>query len=152
MLGTFGRRIVLTHETTHVATRTVTSAATPTWLSEGFADWVAYRGARESPAQIAPELRRAVQGGELPAALPDDDAFSFGGDADELARAYEGGWLACEMIADQWSEKKLTDFYREVGEHGQRDGAVEKAMNDVLSTTPEDFTVRWRDYLRRRLG
>jgi hypothetical protein len=152
VLGDFGQRIVLTHETTHVATRRATSAATPTWLSEGFADWVAYRRQHRTAGEIAPELQRAVRAGDLPAALPADQDFSFGGEADGLARAYEGGWLACELIAGHWGERRLTEFYRAVGAHGQRDGAVEKAMNDVLSTTPEDFTVRWRDYLRRRLG
>ncbi|MFJ1600613.1 hypothetical protein [Streptomyces sp. NPDC088261] len=151
-LGDFGQRIVLTHETTHVATRTATSSATPTWLSEGFADWVAYRSTGRTAAQIAPELQRAVRRGEVPAALPGNDAFSFGGDADTLARAYESGWLACALIADHWGEKRLTSFYRAVGAGRQPDGAVEKAMNDVLSTTPEDFTVRWRAYVRNRLG
>ena len=40
----FGKQVVLTHETTHVATRADTTAATPLWLSEGYADWVGYRG------------------------------------------------------------------------------------------------------------
>ncbi|MDX3855841.1 hypothetical protein [Streptomyces sp. AK02-01A] len=151
-LGDFGRRIVLTHETTHVATRAATSAATPTWLSEGFADWVAYRGTDRPAGRIAPELQLAVRRGEPPAALPSDEDFAFGGDADRLARSYESGWLACELIAGDWGEKRLTDFYRAVGAHGGRDGAVEKAMNDVLSTTPDDFTARWRAYLRERLA
>ncbi|WP_425086383.1 hypothetical protein [Streptomyces liangshanensis] len=151
-LGDFGQRVVLTHETTHVATRTATSSATPTWLSEGFADWVAYRATGRTAAEIAPELQRAVRRGDLPAALPGNDAFSFSGDADTLARAYESGWLACELIAHHWGEKRLTAFYRAVGAGRQPDGAVEKAMNDVLSTTPDDFTARWRAYVRERLG
>lgn len=155
MLGDFGQSVVLTHETAHVATRTHTSGATPMWLSEGFADWVAYRGTGRSAAQAAPELRRAVVGGTGPAELPGDEEFGFEGDAedpDRLARSYEGGWLACELIADEWGEEKLTAFYRAVGGHPGRDGAVEKAMNDVLATTPGEFTARWRDYLRERLG
>ncbi|MFF3752059.1 hypothetical protein ACFYYH_16620 [Streptomyces sp. NPDC002018] len=151
-LGDFGQRIVLTHETTHVATRAATSAATPTWLSEGFADWVAYRGTDRTDAAVAPELQRAVRSGDAPAALPSDEDFAFGADAEGLARAYEGGWLACELIAERWGERRLTDFYRAVGAHAGRDGAVEKALHDVLATTPEDFTARWRAYARERLG
>ncbi|MEU9008328.1 hypothetical protein AB0D12_00775 [Streptomyces sp. NPDC048479] len=151
VLGDFGQGVVLTHETTHVATRAYTSAATPMWLSEGFADWVAYRGRGRTTGQTAPELQRAVQRGEVPAALPDDADFAFGGDADGLAQAYEGGWLACELIAARWGEERLTAFYRAVGDGKDRAGAVEKAMNDVLGTTPADFTVQWRDYLRERL-
>ncbi|MEV8586338.1 hypothetical protein AB0424_05270 [Streptomyces sp. NPDC051180] len=152
VLGAFGRQMVLTHETTHVATRIRTTAATPVWLSEGFADWVAYRGSGRTAAQAAPELARAVRAGDLPAGLPEDADFGFGGDADALARAYEGGWLACEMIADRWGAPALTGFYRAVGAHPAREGALEKALHDVLGTTPEQFTADWRAYVGQRLG
>ncbi|WP_406305516.1 hypothetical protein OHA61_28990 [Streptomyces sp. NBC_00885] len=151
VLGDYGQGVVLTHETTHVATRAYTSAATPMWLSEGFADWVAYRGTGSTTGQIAPELQRAVRRGDLPPVLPADADFAFGGDGDTLARAYEGGWLACELIAERWGEQKLTAFYRAVGGGKHRASAVEKAMEDVLGTSPADFTVRWREYLRERL-
>ena len=62
VLGDFGKQVVLTHETTHVATRAPTTAATPLWLSEGYADWVGYRGTGRTAAQAAPELARAVRG------------------------------------------------------------------------------------------
>nr|WP_223183716.1 MULTISPECIES: hypothetical protein [unclassified Streptomyces] len=152
LLGDFGRQFVLTHETVHVATRAATTPATPVWLSEGFADWVAYRGAGRTPAQAAPELRRAVLAGEVPARLPEDEEFSFGGDAEALARAYEGGWLACALIANRWGEERLTAFYRAVGAAASREGAVEAALREVLGTTPERFTADWRAYVRERLG
>ncbi|MFE7380898.1 hypothetical protein ACFU9F_11080 [Streptomyces zhihengii] len=152
LLGAFGQDVVLTHETVHVATRAHTSAATPMWLSEGFADWVAYRGSARGAEEIAPELRDAVRAGDLPATLPDDGSFSFGGDAEALARAYEGAWLACELIAERWGEERLTDVYRTVGEAEHRDGAVEHALARELGVTVEDFTAQWRDHLRERLG
>ncbi|MEV6160416.1 hypothetical protein AB0L71_00525 [Streptomyces sp. NPDC052052] len=152
LLSTFGQRIVLTHEITHVATRARTSAATPTWLSEGFADWVAYRGEDRTAAQVAPELADEVRGGDLPSGLPTDEDFGFAGDPARLAKAYEGAWLACELIADHWGEKKLFAFYRAVqGDSGQ-DGAVRRALQDVLATSPQDFTARWREHLSARLG
>ncbi|MFF2411135.1 hypothetical protein [Streptomyces sp. NPDC058092] len=152
LLSTFGQRVVLTHEITHVATRAHTSAATPTWLSEGFADWAAYRAEDRTATRAAPELADAVARGELPAGLPTDEDFGFSGDSARLAKAYEGGWLACELIADHWGEKKLFAFYRAVGGHSGRDGAVEQAMQEVLATTPQEFTALWREYLRSRLG
>lgn len=152
MLGDFGKQVVLTHETTHVATRAHTSQATPLWLSEGFADWVGYRGTGRTAAQAAPELRRAVQGERLPGALAEDDDFGFSGDAGKLAQAYEGSWLACRMIADEWGEERLTDFYEAVGEHKKRPGAVEDALRDVLDLSLEEFTAQWRTYLRAELG
>ncbi|MEV5812866.1 hypothetical protein [Streptomyces mutabilis] len=152
LLGTLGKQVVLTHETTHVATRADTTAATPLWLSEGYADWVGYRDSGRTPAQAAPELARAVSEGRTPADLPTDEDFGFTADADQLARAYEGGWLACLMIADRWGEERLDAFYRAVGAHDERAGAVEDAMNGVLGTTPEEFTARWREYLRTEFG
>lgn len=152
VLGDFGKQVVLTHETTHVATRTHTTAATPLWLSEGYADWVGYLGSGRTAAQVAPELERAVVDGHVPAALPVDADFGFTGDAGKLAQAYEGGWMACRLIADRWGEVRLNDFYRAVGEHEKRSGAVEDALRDVLRTTPEAFTELWRDYLRAQLG
>ncbi|MGW1432110.1 hypothetical protein ACWD6K_26270 [Streptomyces sp. NPDC002431] len=151
-LDAFGQRVVLTHETTHVATRARTSAATPTWLSEGFADWAAYRAEDRAPDRIAPELAAAVRRGELPAALPADTDFGFTGDPERLARAYEGGWAACRMIADRWGEPELLALYRAVGAHRERDGAVEQALRDVLGTTPAEFTGLWHDWLRAHLG
>ncbi|MFC9060326.1 hypothetical protein ACFTXB_20105, partial [Streptomyces sp. NPDC057074] len=99
-----------------------------------------------------PELRGEVSGGRVPGALPTDEDFGFTADADELARAYEGGWLACRMIADQWGEDRLDAFYRAVGTHDERAGAVEAAMKETLGTTPDDFTARWREYVRSQLG
>ncbi|MCB5181628.1 hypothetical protein, partial [Streptomyces antimicrobicus] len=65
-LSPAGRRIVLTHEVTHVATRAATTARTPLWLSEGFADWAAYRTGDRPPAEAAPALAREVRRGRVP--------------------------------------------------------------------------------------
>lgn len=152
VLGSLGKQVVLTHETTHVATRADTTPATPLWLSEGYADWVGYRDSGRTPEQAAPELWEAVGKGEVPNALPADRDFGFSGAATGLAQAYEGGWMACRMIADRWGEARLGEFYRAVGTRQKRAGAVEDAMRKVLDTTPEEFTARWRDYLRAQLG
>ncbi|MEV1021414.1 hypothetical protein [Streptomyces sp. NPDC050264] len=152
VLGAFGKQVVLTHETAHVATRTVTSAATPLWLSEGYADWTGYRSTDRAPEQAAPELQRAVQEGTAPTTLPEDADFGFTGDSSKLARAYESGWLACRMIADRWGEAELNAFYTAVGGHKQRAGAVEGALRSVLGIDENDFVARWREYVRSELG
>ena len=152
VLGDVGKQVVLTHETTHVATRADTSAATPLWLSEGYADWIGYLGTGRTPAQAAPELSRAVTDGQVPDALPTDREFGFTGGATRLAQAYESGWMACRLIADRWGEARLGVFYRAVGAHPKRAGAVEDAMRTVLDTTPGEFTAQWREYLRDQFG
>lgn len=151
-LGDLGKQVVLTHETTHVATRAATTAATPLWLSEGYADWIGYLDTGRTPTEAAPELTRAVQDGRAPTALPTDKDFGFTSDPTELAQAYEGGWLACRMIAEQWGTARLGDFYRAVGAHAERPGAVEDALKKVLGTTLEAFTAKWREYVRSQLG
>ncbi|QNP73168.1 hypothetical protein IAG44_29505 [Streptomyces roseirectus] len=152
MLGSVGRQVVLTHETTHVATRAHTNAATPLWLSEGYADWVGYRTTSRTPAEAAPELQTAVTEGRLPAALPTDADFSFGADATRLAQAYEGGWLACRLIAERWGEDRLDAFYKAVGAHGKREGAVEGALGRVLGVSSGEFTEQWRAYVKEELA
>ncbi|ASY35360.1 hypothetical protein [Streptomyces sp. CLI2509] len=151
-LGAFGKRFVLIHEATHVATRSATTAATPLWLSEGFADWSGYHGSGRTPRQVAPELAEAVREGEAPDTLPTDADFAFSGDPGRLARAYEGGWLTCRMIAEQWGEPKLRDFYRAVGEHEGRDGAVAAAARKVLGVDEAELVGRWRGYVREQLA
>lgn len=152
VLGSVGRQVVLTHETTHVATRAHTTAATPLWLSEGYADWIGYLDTGRTPTEAAPELTRAVQSGEIPEDLPADKDFGFTDDPTKLAEAYEGGWLACRMITAHWGEERLGAFYRAVGAHQGREGAVEDALRKELGTTLPAFTERWRAYLGEQLG
>ncbi|MFJ9377333.1 hypothetical protein [Streptomyces sp. NPDC101455] len=152
LLGSMGKQVVLTHETTHVATRAHTTAATPLWLSEGYADWIGYRGTGRTPTQAAPELYRAVEAGDLPTDLPTDKDFGFDSDSTKLAQAYEGGWMACRMIEDRWGVDQLGRFYRAVGAHKKRAGAVEDALKSVLGVTSGDFTAEWREYLKAQLG
>ncbi|WP_328683840.1 hypothetical protein OG226_35210 [Streptomyces sp. NBC_01261] len=152
LLGSMGKQVVLTHETTHVATRAHTTAATPLWLSEGYADWIGYRGTGRTSIQAAPELYRAVEAGDLPADLPTDKDFGFDSDSTKLAQAYEGGWMACRMIEDRWGVDRLGKFYRAVGAHKKRAGSVEDALKSVLGVTLGDFTAEWRDYLKSQLG
>ncbi|WFB09983.1 hypothetical protein LRS74_25275 [Streptomyces sp. LX-29] len=156
VLGEFGRQVVLTHETAHVATRPATTSSTPLWLSEGYADWVGYRATGRSPRAIAPELARAVDAGHAPRALPRSDDFRFGTEAVHLARAYEEGWLACRMIAESWGESKLVAFYRAVGASTAQgpkaqQRAVEAALREVLGVGLDAFTAKWRAYVRGEL-
>ncbi|WP_225831147.1 hypothetical protein [Streptomyces sp. NK08204] len=151
-LGAVGKQVVITHETTHVATRAQTTGATPLWLSEGYADWIGYLDTSRAPTDIAPELAHAVEDGHVPSALPPDRDFGFSGDPTRLAEAYESGWLACRMIADQWGEPRLGAFYRAVGGHKERAGAVAGALEKVLGITPGVFAARWREYVRTQLG
>ncbi|WP_329313267.1 MULTISPECIES: hypothetical protein [unclassified Streptomyces] len=145
-LSSAGRGVILTHEVTHVATRAATSARTPLWLSEGFADWAAYRGGTTTPQQGAPALGRAVRRGELPGALPADGAFAFGGDPEALARAYEGAWLACRLIASRWGDAALVRLYEAAGRE-----PLDVALRETTDTDPPALTAAWQASLRNDL-
>jgi len=146
LLSTFGKQVVLTHETTHVATRQSTDGNTPLWLSEGTADWVAYRDSGRTAPEIAPELAADIQAGRVPDALP--TAADFRAGSARLAQAYEGAWLACRLIADQWSPQTLTAFYRAVA----RGGTLDAHLRSTLGLSTAQFTARWQAYLRKELS
>lgn len=152
-LGQLGRRVVLTHELTHVATRRATGPAVPAWLAEGLADYVGYGDVDLPLALSARELRADVRAGRLPTALPADGDFSGGNDA--LAQAYEQAWLAVRLLAQVHGEDAMLRFYRTVG--ARRGGvepadAVDEALRSELGTSTAAFTADWRASLQRELG
>ncbi|MER7753404.1 hypothetical protein [Kitasatospora sp. NPDC097643] len=145
-LSDFGRQVVVTHEATHVATRADTRAWTPLWLSEGVADWTAYRGSGRRPEQIAPELARDVAAGRLPTALPADRDFAAG--AEGIAQAYEQAWLACELIARRYGPDRLVALYRAVGAADgggeDREQRLDRLLRAELGPGTAEFTRLWR--------
>ncbi len=153
-LSDFGRQVVVTHEATHVATRADTRAWTPMWLSEGAADWTAYRDSGRGPRQIAPELARDVAAGKLPTALPADRDFTAG--ASGIAQAYEQSWLACELIARDHGPQRLVAFYRAVGAadgHGEdREGRTDRLLRRELGVGLAEFTRRWLEQVAALKG
>ncbi|WP_283133778.1 hypothetical protein [Rhizohabitans arisaemae] len=144
-LSETGRRIVLAHELTHVATRAVTTSTVPAWLVEGFADYIGYRDSGMSRWQAARELAREVRAGKIPGRLPGLPAFEA--DAPRLAQAYQEAWLACEYIATRWGEQTLVRLYREAERSSER-----AALATVLKVGPDRFTADWRRFVRDTLG
>ncbi|MFJ5231618.1 hypothetical protein ACIQBJ_17210 [Kitasatospora sp. NPDC088391] len=138
-LSELGRRVVVTHEATHVATRADTKPWTPLWLSEGVADYTGYQGTGRTLRQIAPELAKDVQAGRMPAELPADTAFAAGSAG--IAQAYELAWLACDLIARRWGQDRLVALYRTVGQFGA--GGLDRAMRAQLGTGTAEFTKDW---------
>ncbi|MCW2776469.1 MAG: lipoprotein [Frankiales bacterium] len=147
-LGPTGRRVVLTHEVTHVASRSATGAAVPTWLVEGLADVVGYRGADVPLSVAARDLQADVRAGRLPQQLPDDDAFDGG--SPSLTSVYEQAWLAVSLLVDRYGEARAVELYRAVGRAEDAAG-VERAFEEQLGTTLPAFTRAWRASLRARL-
>jgi hypothetical protein len=129
-----------------VATRSVTAVGTPTWLVEGIADYVGFKGTSTSLRFDASELARAVDQGHLPSGLPSSADFTAdAGSAAGLAIDYEESWLACRFIVSRTSEAALIAFYRAVGTgQGAPEEVLKAAFTDVLHTDEANFTASWR--------
>ncbi len=149
--GTVAGQIVLRHEITHVATRAVTGAATPTWLAEGFADYVGYRDSGVAVQVAARDLRAEIRSGSLPTALPTYRDFS--GSNPRLSAVYQESWMACRLIARDAGEAGLVRFYRLVGRGaGNPVAVVDRALRAVIGVGYDDFVVAWRAYLASELS
>jgi hypothetical protein len=148
-LSALGRRIVVQHEITHIATASDTSGATPRWLVEGFADYVGLLAAHQSVGVAAAELRADVRRGKIPATLPTEQSFDI---STESAQAYEGSWLACRLIADRSGRAGLVRFYRMVGHSDDAERALVTALRTVMHESTAQFTAQWRAYLKAQLG
>jgi len=140
-LGPRGAQVVVSHETTHVATD-ATFADMPTWLLEGFADYVALAHAGipvdTAASQILARIRRDGPPDHLPTSA-DLDPTAHG-----LGATYEEAWLATRFIAREDGEGRLVAFYRAVN-GGE---AVEDAFRKVLGTSESAFVRRWQADLR----
>jgi hypothetical protein len=140
-LGPVASQVVLSHEATHVATGAVT-AHTPLWLTEGFADYVAFAGVGLPPGVVARQFLAFVRQNGPPAQLP--GSRSFGVQATGLGRAYEASWLVCRLIAARFGERGLVRLYDRAGTLG-----IGAALRQVLHTDRRGLTTWWRAYLER---
>jgi hypothetical protein len=143
--GPVARRVVLTHEVTHLATRSAGLGPVPAWLEEGLADYVAYRGSGLGRPVIAADLVAAVRAGRVPAGLPGPDAFDASRGPVEVS--YEGAWLALDLIARQAGPLGPVRFYRAAAQDG-----LQAAFRQVLGTDQAGFESRWRAAVRSLAG
>ncbi|WP_137292784.1 hypothetical protein [Nocardioides dongxiaopingii] len=139
-LGRVGQQVVLTHEATHVATAAPASGA-PTWLVEGFADYVALRDTTLPLTRTAGQVADLVRADGLPAALPDGAEFDTRGP--HLGAAYEAAWLVCVTLAERGGQDALVDFYTRVGEGD----ALDVALRSGFDWDEADLVRAWRDRL-----
>jgi hypothetical protein len=144
VLGDLGRRVVMAHEVTHLATRESTRRAVPIWMSEGFADYVAYQSVDVSVRAVARDVLAQVRDGHTPAALPEDADFDATRGA--LGPAYEGAWLACRMIAQRYGRERLVQLYLRLADGSPQD--VDADLREVLGLSEPAFVARWQSYLR----
>jgi hypothetical protein len=144
-LGRRGREVVLAHEAAHVAGNGPTSRA-PTWLVEGFADYVALRDSKIPLSRTAAQIRERVESGSLPADLPDNSDFDTRGP--HLGAVYESAWLACRALAERRDDGAFLDFYEAVSGGAALDGALRRSFD----WSREEFVAAWQDDLEDLSG
>ncbi len=144
---TLNLQVVITHEMTHVATRTLGGAA-PLLLVEGFADYVALRPVRLPFAVTRPALAKAVRLGTFTGVLPSDAQFRGAGDA---SVAYDEGSAFCQWVADAYGDAKLQALYRAFGAPSPGGRAQDAVFGKVLGISLQRAEARWAAYVRRRL-
>jgi hypothetical protein len=143
-LSAIGERVILRHEVTHVATRSVTGSIAPQWLVEGIADYVGYRDAGIAVPVVAHELAQDIHKGYRPTELPSDGDFTSS--SSRLAQSYELAWMACRLIVAKKGEAGLVRLYKEVGlsKADTEEQALDKAFTDVLGLHYSAFVAQWR--------
>jgi hypothetical protein len=140
-----GAQVVMSHETTHVATG-APFASMPTWLLEGFADFVALDHAGVPVDLAARQILARIRKEGLPRGLPTSQDLDPS--ANGLGATYEEAWLACRFLAQEHGARALVRFYRRV------DGgaSTQEAFRSVLGTSQQQFVSRWRQDLARLAG
>lgn len=139
-----GRRVLLVHEIVHVAQSETSAAGDSTgslsaghdtgWLSEGFAQEVAYRDIGAKPRGIAPGLLERIARDGPPAQLPRPADLH----ADSVARedAYALSWLAVRTLR------------RLAGPDATRRAVLAGSVQEA-GITPQGLLRAWQEDLRR---
>ena len=144
-------RVVLRHEITHLAARADTVDGSPTWLLEGFADYVGYRDSGLSLAEGAPDLVKQFRDHGPPTSLPEDRAFRSSGS--DLDLAYQQSWSLARFVAERHGEDTLVKLYRTLAAVGPASARqTDDLLREVLGMDRKRLVGDWQDYLRKALG
>ena len=152
-LQPIGRRVVITHELTHVAARSSTVRSVPIWLSEGMADYVGYSGLDLPRARVAAGLLVLVRQGRGPKALPTEADFDPA--KTTIGPFYSASWLAVCHLVDLYGQAKVVAFYRSMAGGRSPDKAVgldpgaiaAQAFPASFGVTQAQFVTGWEHYL-----
>ena len=147
-----GQQVVLTHEATHVATRAVITRPLPDWLTEGFADYVAFRGTGLPASVVAADALASAAAAGVPQRLPTDAELS--GRAGPPDVAYQRSWLAVRAVADRWGQARMVDWFRAAADGspqaaGDPTRAVDRASRRILGADLGTLVQVWRAELRQ---
>ncbi len=152
-----GRDVVMTHELTHLTVRASTTRAVPVWLSEGFAELVAYSPVDLPEATIVAAALERVRASGLPRALPADADFDPSTHA--LPAAYGLSLLALRTLADAQGTQAAVRLYRAAAggldvptsRLDDREAAVDAALRASSRMTRAALVRDWQARIRELL-
>jgi hypothetical protein len=146
-------KVVVTHEMTHVATRSV-GTAVPMFLVEGFADFAALRSVDLPLRSTRPTLARAVSSGDFDGKLPTEGVFDLK-TADDRSRAlaYDEGSTFCLWVERTWGLDAVRALYRSfAGVDGPAtQDLVNRKVREVLGVSFSTAQSRWAAFVRSNL-
>jgi hypothetical protein len=138
---------VVTHEMTHVATRTIDDV--PLFLVEGFADYTALRPFRRYPLTatrlaLAAQVRAGRFDGRLPTAR---DLRGRDGQG-----AYDEASTFCLWVVERYGEDRLRALYRAFAGSGPGTAdELDRGFREVLGMSVRTAEARWAAWVRARL-
>jgi len=142
-----GRRRVLAHELTHVATRESTGPFVPTFVEEGLAQLTGLPATSLLNSRIKNHL-------ETPR-LPQDWEFAAGG-SDDILTAYQQALSAVTYMKDHFGLDKLSRFYGSLGQQrvvaGTAKYHLDQSMRQVFGVSLDDFVKAWAADATKRAG
>jgi hypothetical protein len=152
-----GRDVVMTHELTHVAVRASTTRAVPLWLSEGFAELVAYEPIDLPEATVVASALDRVRASGMPTGLPAD--ADFDPDTRALPATYGLSLLVLRTLADAHGIRAVVRLYRAAAggldvptaRLGDQDAAVDEALDRTLDTSRAALVHDWQARIRSLL-
>jgi hypothetical protein len=138
---------VVTHEMTHVATRTITDV--PLFLAEGFAEYTALRPFRNYPPRATrPALAQRVRAGRFDGRLP--SARELRGRDGPVA--YDEASSFCLWVVERYGEDKLRALYRSFAGPGPPTAdRVDQGFLEALGVSKRTAEARWAAWVRARL-
>ena len=138
---------VVTHEMTHVATRTLGDV--PLFLVEGFAEYTALRPLRRYlPRRTRPALAERVDAGRFDGRLP--SARDLRGRDGVVA--YDEASTFCLWVVERYGEGKLRSLYRVfAGSRPPTADELDQGFQEVLGVSKRTAEARWAAWVRARL-
>jgi hypothetical protein len=135
---------VVTHEMTHVATRTITDV--PLFLAEGFAEYTALRPFRTYPPRATrPALAQRLRVGRFDGRLP--SARELRGRDGPVS--YDEASSFCLWVVERYGEDKLRALYRAFSGSGPPTAEeVDRGFLDALGISKRTAEARWAAWVR----